>query len=48
MTTGITALRGAFVTFRDDPFQVAASEALVYEEDGLIVIENGLIKACGR
>ena len=41
------ALRASFVTFKDDPFRTSSRDALVLEEDGLIVIEDGRIKACG-
>ena len=41
------ALRGAALTLRDDPFDVGDAAALRYEEDALIVVENGLVKAFG-
>lgn len=42
-----TALRGAAVTLRDDPFVVDDATALRYESDALIVIEDGRIAAFG-
>lgn len=42
-----SALRGCYVTFRDNPFRVPAQSALVVEEDGLILMENGRITQCG-
>lgn len=47
MAHGIRALRGAAVTFRGDPFKQPASDCLVYEEDALIIIEDGRIAAFG-
>ena len=41
------ALRGAALTFRDDPFLVGRDAAMHYEADALVVIENGRIKAFG-
>ncbi len=43
----VTAVRGAVVTFRDDPFQHAARDCLVHELDALILIEDGRIDAIG-
>lgn len=40
-----TALRGAMLTFRDDPFTHALSDCAVYEPDAVIVMANGLIDA---
>ena len=42
-----TALRGAMLTFRDDPFTHALSACAVYEPDAIIVMANGLIDAVG-
>lgn len=42
-----TALRGAMLTFRDDPFTHALSDCAVYEPDAVIVMANGLIDAVG-
>ena len=41
------ALRGRLVSYRDDPFVSAKEDYLVYEEDGLVTIENGHITAVG-
>ncbi len=41
------ALRGAFLTFDDDPFSVPPEQAMRYESDGLILIEDGTIRAAG-
>ena len=43
----VTALRGALVYFKDDPFFVDASAAFVYEADGLVVCRDGKIDAVG-
>jgi guanine deaminase len=43
----VTALRGAAVTFRDDPFRAAPQDCLVYEPDALILIEDGRIRQFG-
>ncbi|AQS86122.1 MAG: guanine deaminase [Acetobacter aceti] len=42
-----TAVRGRIVTFRDNPFSVPPSEALLVEEDGLVIMESGLITQVG-
>lgn len=42
-----TALRGRIVTFRADPFATDPSSALLIEDDGLILMENGHISAVG-
>lgn len=39
------AVRGAMVTFRNDPFAQSVEECLVYRSDALIVMENGRIIA---
>lgn len=41
------AIRGAFLDFVDDPFYVSDAESVRYIPDGLLVIENGKIKASG-
>ncbi|MCW6509027.1 guanine deaminase [Lichenifustis flavocetrariae] len=43
----VTALRGAAITFRDDPFQASPGDCLVHEPDALILIEDGRITAFG-
>ncbi|MCH4092563.1 guanine deaminase [Acetobacter sp.] len=42
-----TAVRGRIVTFRDNPFIVPPSEALLVEEDGLVIMKGGLITQVG-
>lgn len=39
------AIRGSFLDFVNDPFSIAESESVRYLADGLLVIENGKIKA---
>ncbi len=39
------AIRGSFLDFVNDPFLIAESESVRYLADGLLVIENGKIKA---
>ena len=41
-----TALRGAFITFRGNPF-TEGRDALQYESDGLIICRDGLIEFAG-
>ncbi|MBL8510765.1 MAG: guanine deaminase [Betaproteobacteria bacterium] len=41
------ALRGAALSFRDDPFRVGVTAAMDYQPDALVVIEGGHIKAFG-
>ena len=41
------ALRGAIYTLIDDPFLQAAEDCARYEEDGLILIQDGRISAVG-
>ncbi|HUH88262.1 MAG TPA: amidohydrolase family protein, partial [Pusillimonas sp.] len=43
----IVGLRGPFMSLADDPFITGDDAAVRYEPDGLIIIENGLIKAVG-
>jgi guanine deaminase len=45
--SGVHALRGRAIAFRDDPFRAPAAECLVYHEDALVVIEGGTIRAFG-
>ncbi len=47
MSTNTKAIRGAVLSFKDDPFQKDLSECLVYESDGIILIEDGKIKEFG-
>ena len=39
----ITALRGAAIDIRGNPFEQAAADCLTYFEDALILIEDGAI-----
>lgn len=41
------AIRGSFITFCANPFDVPEQDAQVLEEDGLILIEHGRITHCG-
>ncbi len=43
----IKAIRGSFLDFVDDPFYVAEEESVRYLPDGLLVLENGKVKAFG-
>lgn len=47
ITANTKALRGAALTFIDDPFKVGGEAAARYESDALVIIENGRIKAFG-
>ncbi|WP_237537276.1 amidohydrolase family protein [Streptomyces sp. SID2999] len=47
MAAAVTAVRGRLVWFRDDPFLVDRDEAFAYEEDGLLICEDGIITAAG-
>lgn len=42
-----TAIRGRIVSYRDDPFTKPLSECLQYEEDGVVVMEDGLVTQVG-
>lgn len=42
------AFRCAFLDFVDDPFYVSEAESIRYIPDGLMVLENGLIKELGN
>jgi guanine deaminase len=41
------ALRGQILSFMDDPFLVGPDDAIRFESDGAIVVEDGLIAAAG-
>jgi guanine deaminase len=41
------ALRGSAFTFRSSPFETAPDESLVFEEDALLLVEDGRITAFG-
>jgi guanine deaminase len=43
----LTAIRGAFLDFVDDPFYVAESESVRYIPDGLLVLQQGKVLAFG-
>lgn len=43
-----TAIRGAMLTFKKDPFFHEMEECLVYESDAVIVMEGGKITQVGR
>ena len=43
----LLGLRGAALTLRDDPFVVGDAAAMRYEEDALILVEDGHVKAFG-
>ena len=43
----VTAIRGPMLTFRADPWLVPESEAVEYESDAVVVMENGLIREVG-
>ena len=43
MTAAVTAIRGAALTYTNDPFQNDISECMVYESDAIIIMENGKI-----
>ncbi len=45
--SGRLALRGATLSFKDDPFRVGDAAAMHYEADGLVLVEDGKIAACG-
>lgn len=42
-----TALRGPLLRFAGNPFEVGAEAALAHDEDGALVMEDGLIAAVG-
>ncbi|MGB3296848.1 MAG: guanine deaminase [Phormidesmis sp.] len=43
----LRAIRGSFLDFVDDPFYQPEAECVRYIKDGLLVIENGHVKAFG-
>lgn len=43
----LTAIRGAFLDFVDDPFLKPEAESVRYVADGLLVVEAGRVKAFG-
>ncbi|MGK7945508.1 MAG: guanine deaminase [Microcystaceae cyanobacterium] len=42
------AIRGSFLDFVDDPFYVSEQESVRYLQDGLLVIDQGIIKDFGK
>jgi len=45
--SSLKAIRGDFLDFVDDPFYASEPESVRYTPDGLLVIENGKVKALG-
>ncbi|NCJ05623.1 guanine deaminase [Synechococcales cyanobacterium C] len=43
----LKAIRGSFLDFVDDPFYIPETDSVRYLSDGLLVLENGKIKAFG-
>lgn len=43
----LTAIRGAMLTFKDDPFAKDMKDCMVYEADAIILMEDGKIKDVG-
>ncbi|XGV99392.1 MAG: guanine deaminase [Leptolyngbya sp. BL-A-14] len=43
----LKAFRGAFLDFVDDPFYVSEADSVRYLPDGLLVVEDGKVKALG-
>ncbi len=43
----LKAIRGDFLDFVDDPFYASEPESVRYTPDGLLVVENGQVKAFG-
>lgn len=43
----ITALRGAAIDFRGNPFEQSRADCFTFHEDALIVIDGGVITAIG-
>jgi len=46
-TSGRFALRGAFISFSDNPFTAGDGQALQHESDGLIIVDQGHIEYAG-
>lgn len=47
LPTRLSAIRGSFLDFVDDPFYVPEEDSARYLQDGLMVLEDGKIKAFG-
>ncbi len=43
----IQAIRGSFITYTGDPFQVERARSFVFESDGLLILGGGKIVAAG-
>jgi len=44
---GVTAIRGALVTFSGDPFVDGVAATRHYESDAIVVMADGRIADCG-
>jgi guanine deaminase len=47
ISVSLKAFRGAFLDFVDDPFYVSEADSVRYFADGLLVLEDGNVKALG-
>lgn len=47
MQKSITAIRGAVLSFLDDPFQKNIEDCMVYESDAILVMADGKITQFG-
>ncbi|MFI5998080.1 guanine deaminase [Streptomyces sp. NPDC051362] len=47
MSSAVTAVRGPLISFVDDPFLTSREDAFVFESDGLLICEGGVITASG-
>jgi guanine deaminase len=43
-----SAIRGSIVSYRDNPFTKPLADCLYFEEDGLVIMENGFITNVGN
>ncbi|MFF1778033.1 hypothetical protein [Streptomyces virginiae] len=48
MSSAVTAVRGPLISFVDDPFLTSREEAFVFESDGLLICQDGVITASGE
>ena len=46
-TDELTAIRGAALTYTDDPFHRSVEECFIYESDALVVMQDGMITQFG-
>ncbi len=44
---GSKAIRGAYLTYKDDPFLNGIDDCMVYESDGIIILDDGKISNIG-